>query len=316
MRAAGDDVICVVDGPEIASADGPEYVVLAGAGDDIVDSTALSADKHGFAVSASAGSDSFFGGPADEQLTLGADPQQVQMGGGDDVVRNVFPDIPRAGRRRPGRGPAPDRRARPDRGRPRPGGDGEGPRTTNPPGCLGVRGRRRLGPPGVPAGDGRGQRAVPADQRLRLRRRPPGDDDLRIGVRSGTPAFPNAGREAHGGGGDDVLRGSFLDDELGAAPAPTRPSGTRAGTSATPRCARTASRADLGRWPVPLARWSRRGHHLPAGAAGLAAPRRHRRRHPGPPGRGRGRRDRLGQDHPAPEDLPGAGPGRRAAVGA
>ncbi len=50
--------------------------------------------------------------------------------------------------------------------------------------------------------------------------------------------------------------------------------------------------------------------HLSRVAAGQPAQGRHPRRHPRPPGRGGGRRDRLGQDHPDPEDLPGAGPGR------
>ena len=49
-------------------------------------------------------------------------------------------------------------------------------------------------------------------------------------------------------------------------------------------------------------------HLLPARAAGLSAPRRHRRRDPRPPGRHRRRRDRVGEDHPAAEDLPRAGP--------
>ena len=46
--------------------------------------------------------------------------------------------------------------------------------------------------------------------------------------------------------------------------------------------------------------------HVSAGAAGQPASRRHRRRDPRPPGRDRGRRDRVGEDHPAAEDLPGA----------
>ena len=42
----------------------------------------------------------------------------------------------------------------------------------------------------------------------------------------------------------------------------------------------------------------------PADLPGLAEERRHRGRHPRPPGRDRRGRDRLRQDHPAPEDLP------------
>ena len=51
----------------------------------------------------------------------------------------------------------------------------------------------------------------------------------------------------------------------------------------------------------------------PGGPARHRAPRRHRRRDPRPPGRDRRRRDRLGQDHPAAQDLPRAGPRRRRA---
>ena len=46
--------------------------------------------------------------------------------------------------------------------------------------------------------------------------------------------------------------------------------------------------------------------HFPGRAAGLGAARRHRRGDPRPPGRDRRRRDRLGEDHPAAEDLPRA----------
>ena len=51
---------------------------------------------------------------------------------------------------------------------------------------------------------------------------------------------------------------------------------------------------------------------LPGRAPRQRAPRRHRRRHPRPPGRDRRGRDRLREDHPDPQDLPRAGPRRRA----
>ncbi len=50
--------------------------------------------------------------------------------------------------------------------------------------------------------------------------------------------------------------------------------------------------------------------HVPRAAAGVAASRRDRRGHPRPPGRDRGRRDGLGEDDPAAQDLHGAGSGR------
>ena len=53
--------------------------------------------------------------------------------------------------------------------------------------------------------------------------------------------------------------------------------------------------------------------HLPARAAGRAAPGRHRGGDPRPPGRRRRGRDRVGQDDPAAQDLPGARPRRRRA---
>ena len=46
-----------------------------------------------------------------------------------------------------------------------------------------------------------------------------------------------------------------------------------------------------------------------AGTSGQPAPGRDRRGHPGPPGRGGGGGDRVGEDDPAAEDLPGAGAG-------
>ena len=67
------------------------------------------------------------------------------------------------------------------------------------------------------------------------------------------------------------------------------------------------------------ARGRARRRRLAVGAARSAIPSRCRSarrkddiagRHPRPPGRDRGRRDRLGQDHPAAQDLPRAGPGR------
>ena len=67
-----------------------------------------------------------------------------------------------------------------------------------------------------------------------------------------------------------------------------------------------AAAAAAGRAP-PRGR-SRR--QLSAGAAGQRAPRRPAGGDPRPPGRRRGRRDRLGQDDPAAEDLPRARPRR------
>ena len=49
-------------------------------------------------------------------------------------------------------------------------------------------------------------------------------------------------------------------------------------------------------------------HQLSAGAAGQPAPGGHRRGDPGPSGRGGGGGDRVGEDDPAAQDLPGAGP--------
>src|SRR6478735_11486159 len=49
------------------------------------------------------------------------------------------------------------------------------------------------------------------------------------------------------------------------------------------------------------------------GPAGGRAPGRDRGRDPRPPGRDRRRRDRVRQDHPAAQDLPGARPRRRRA---
>ena len=51
--------------------------------------------------------------------------------------------------------------------------------------------------------------------------------------------------------------------------------------------------------------------HLPGGPAGQRPPRRHRRGHPRPPGRRRRGGDRVGQDHPAAQDLSRAGPWNR-----
>ena len=58
----------------------------------------------------------------------------------------------------------------------------------------------------------------------------------------------------------------------------------------------------------PRGRPRRRDHWLPGRAAGQPAPGRHRGRHPRPPGGHRRRRDRLGEDHPAAQDLPRARP--------
>ena len=71
------------------------------------------------------------------------------------------------------------------------------------------------------------------------------------------------------------------------------------------RSGRGSPRMSPGR--SPGARRGRRGKpaiRYPDGAAGRAARRRHRRGDPRAPGRHRLRRDRLGQDHAAAEDLP------------
>ena len=146
------------------------------------------------------------------------------MGGGDDVVGNVFPDIPEGQVA---------------------GGLGEDLLQIDVHGQIVAdldrevmvkdHGRRThlavsgfedadvVGPPGVPAGDGRGQRAVPADQRLRLRRRPPRGrrppdrGAQRHAARSRTPAGRRTAAAV-----TTCSRGSSSTTSSGAAPAPPR----------------------------------------------------------------------------------------------
>jgi hypothetical protein len=63
---AGDDVVCVVPGAALSGYPDFQYVATGGPGNDVIDSTALSANQYGLLVYASAGSDTFFGGAAPE----------------------------------------------------------------------------------------------------------------------------------------------------------------------------------------------------------------------------------------------------------
>ena len=95
----------------------------------------------------------------------------------------------------------------------------------------------------------------------------------------------------------------------------------RLGRRLPPRDAPGTRAPATGQWPTspprstppsgarPPARPPCRRSATPS-TAGQRAARRHRRRDPRPPGRHRRRRDRLREDHAAPEDLPRAGPRR------
>ena len=100
-------------------------------------------------------------------------------------------------------------------------------------------------------------------------------------------------------------------DAAGPAPAPAADRGSAHDRG--PGRARLGRRADRGRHrrrAGPGAAAARRpaGDPLPGGTAGEPAEGRDPRRRPRPSGRDRGRRDRLRQDHPAAQDLPGTGP--------
>jgi hypothetical protein len=88
---AGDDLVCLVDTVAV----GDEYSwlsVIAGAGDDVVDTAAAGARSY---TDPGAGSDTFVGGPSDEGVDLRAeDPgtDDVSTGAGDDAV--YFGDSP------------------------------------------------------------------------------------------------------------------------------------------------------------------------------------------------------------------------------
>ena len=84
-----------------------------------------------------------------------------------------------------------------------------------------------------------------------------------------------------------------------------RPSRRRSGARRTDRRPRTLSPAEVERRSALVPRVSY-PEELPVSGRRDG----HRGRHPRPPGGDRGRGDRLGQDHPDPEDLPGARPRR------
>ena len=69
----GNDVVCVVPGDALPDyEDLPSFTVQAGEGDDIIDSTALTADHGSLFVPSSAGRDAFYGGPEQDQVTIPA----------------------------------------------------------------------------------------------------------------------------------------------------------------------------------------------------------------------------------------------------
>ena len=81
-----------------------------------------------------------------------------------------------------------------------------------------------------------------------------------------------------------------------------------AATSVDPADVADRARTRTADVPAPTMEGCASRDHLPAGAARQRSAGRDRARHPRPPGRDRRRRDRLGQDHAAAEDLPRARP--------
>ena len=94
---AGNDVVCVVPGDTLPDYEElPSFTVQAGDGDDVIDSTALTADQASLFVPSSAGRDAFYGGPEQDQVTIPAvngvppvvdtEADVFVTGAGDDLV--------------------------------------------------------------------------------------------------------------------------------------------------------------------------------------------------------------------------------------
>ena len=101
---AGDDVVCVVPGAVVSGYPDVQYIATGGPGDDVIDSTALSANQYGLRVYASAGSDTFVGGAAPEfafieivynvRVVPDTEPDVFSMGAGRDEVMSGEPGVP------------------------------------------------------------------------------------------------------------------------------------------------------------------------------------------------------------------------------